>query len=157
MDDVEIIREFYRAFGRRDADAMMRCYHPEIAFRDPVFGELAFPQLKDMWTMLCVRGKDLVIELVRCQAQAGEGGADWEAKYTFQKTGKFVHNKISSRFVFRDSLIVEQTDDFDFWKWASMALGVSGRLLGWTPVLKSAVRKEAKRSLHSYAQADKDA
>lgn len=155
MDDAEIIRELYRAFARRDAEAMMRCYHPDIAFRDPVFGELAFPQLRTMWMMLCARGKDLVIELVRCQAEAGVGVADWEAKYTFQKTGKFVHNKIASRFVFKDSLIVEQTDDFDFWKWSSMALGTSGRLLGWTPVIKSAVRKEAKQSLHSFAQPDK--
>jgi ketosteroid isomerase-like protein len=155
MDDTEIIRELYRAFARRDADAMMRCYHPEVAFRDPVFGELAFPQVQTMWTMLCARGKDLVVELVRCEAEGGRGVAEWEAKYTFQKTGKFVHNKISSRFVFKDSLIVQQTDDFDFWKWASMALGASGRLLGWTPVIKNAVRKEAKRSLSSFGQADK--
>lgn len=155
MDDTETIRELYRAFARRDAEAMMRCYHPELAFRDPVFGELTFPQVRTMWTMLCARGEDLVIELVRCQAEAGAGSADWEAKYTFLKTGKFVHNKVSSRFVFKDSLIVEQTDTFNFWKWSRMALGTSGRLLGWTPVLKSAIRKEAKRSLHSYAQADK--
>ncbi len=28
-----------------------------------------------------------------------------------------------------------------------MALGTPGRLLGWTPMIRNAVRKEAKRSL----------
>jgi hypothetical protein len=64
-----------------------------------------------------------------------------------------VHNKVVSNFVFKDGLILSHKDDFDFWRWASMALGSRGRLLGWTPIVKTAVRKEAKRSLASYQKA----
>ena len=32
-----LIREFYGAFARRDAEAMARCYHAEVFFSDPVF------------------------------------------------------------------------------------------------------------------------
>jgi ketosteroid isomerase-like protein len=35
-----LIRRFYTAFGARDAGAMAACYHPDVLFCDPVFGEL---------------------------------------------------------------------------------------------------------------------
>lgn len=151
MDNVEVIRSLYAALGRRDADAMMRCYHPDIVFADPVFGELSLSQVKAMWEMLCTRGEDLKIELISAEADAQRGSAEWEATYTFQKTKRFVRNRVRSRFAFRDGLIVEQRDEFNFWKWARMALGTSGQLLGWTPLLKNAVRKEVTKSLQTFA------
>jgi ketosteroid isomerase-like protein len=153
MDNNEVIKQFFAAFALRDGAGMGGFYHPESKFEDPVFGLLGQAQSAAMWKMLCQRGKDLEITLVRSEADNERGSADWEAKYTFQKTGKFVHNKVHSEFTFRDGLIFSQKDDFDFWKWASMALGTSGRLLGWTPMIKNAVRKEAQRSLSSYASA----
>lgn len=149
MDNKQIIQELFAAFGRRDGEAMARYYHPQAVFKDPVFEELRAEQIANMWKMLCGRGKDLQIELVRCDANGDTGSAQWEAKYTFSKTGKLVHNKVSSQFTFRDGLIISQTDDFNFWAWAKMALGTPGRLLGWTPMIRNAVRKEAKRSLQS--------
>lgn len=147
MDNKEVIREFFAAFARRDAEGMARLYHPEVVFEDPVFGELGAAQSSAMWKMLCSRGKDLQIEVSNVQADEARGSADWEAKYTFQKTGKFVHNRVHSEFWFRDGVIVKQKDTFDFWKWASMALGSQGLMLGWTPMVRNAVRKEARRSL----------
>jgi ketosteroid isomerase-like protein len=147
MDNRKIIEEFFAAFGRRDAEGMVRHYHPELTFEDPVFGQLSHAQAANMWKMLCARGKDLTIRLVESDATSTNGHAVWEAQYTFSKTGKLVNNKVRSEFGFRDGLIVHQKDDFDFWRWASMALGTRGRLLGWTPLVKNAVRKEAKRSL----------
>lgn len=153
MDNNEVIKQFFAAFARRDGAGMGSLYHPESKFEDPVFGQLGQAQAAAMWQMLCQRGKDLEITLVRSEADDTRGAADWEARYTFQKTGKFVHNKVHSEFTFRDGLIATQKDDFDFWKWAGMALGTSGRLLGWTPIIKNAVRKEAQRSLSHYASA----
>lgn len=150
MGNTELVERFFTAFGRRDSEAMIACYHPEIVFSDPVFGELTRVHAAAMWKMLCARGKDLQIVLGRHEANESTGFAEWEAKYTFSKTGNFVHNKVRSELVFRDGLIVSQKDDFDFWKWASMALGARGRLLGWAPLVKNAVRKEAKRSLEVF-------
>ena len=32
-----LVREFYARFAARDAEGMARCYHPAVAFSDPVF------------------------------------------------------------------------------------------------------------------------
>lgn len=150
MSNNDIIETFYTAFGNRDAETMASCYHPDLVFHDPVFGELNRDQAAAMWKMLCSRGKDLEIILGSHDADETRGFAEWEAKYTFNKTGKRVHNKVRTQLEFRDGLIVSQKDDFDFWRWASMALGARGRLLGWAPIVQNAVRKEAKRSLDAF-------
>ncbi|HEX7480471.1 MAG TPA: nuclear transport factor 2 family protein [Polyangiales bacterium] len=150
MDNTDVIKAFFAAFRERNAEAMGRLYHPEASFSDPVFGKLDVQQTRAMWHMLCSRGKDLKVELVRCEADANSGSADWEATYTFLKTGKLVHNEVHSRLRFKDGLICAHDDSFDFWRWASMALGASGRLLGWTPIIKNAVRKQARHNLDNY-------
>lgn len=150
MDNKNVIRDFFAAFGRRDADGMIRHYHQDFSFEDPVFGKLTRSEAAAMWKMLCGRATDLQVELRSFDADEKTGYGEWEAKYTFAKTGNFVHNKIRSQFRFRDGLIVEQKDHFDLWRWASMALGTRGRLLGWTPIVQNAVRKEAQRSLQRY-------
>ena len=61
-----------------------------------------------------------------------------------------MHNAISADFTFRDGLIVRHHDVFDFWRWSSMALGLPGRLLGLTHVIKKAVRKETRAALDAY-------
>lgn len=155
MDNSQVIRDFFAAFGRRDADGMIRHYHPELVFEDPVFGKLSREQASVMWHMLCARATDLVIELGNHEADEVKGRAEWDAKYTFSKTGRFVHNRVRSELEFRDGQIVRQKDDFDFWRWASMALGARGQLLGWTSLVKNAVRKEVKRSLERYSSASK--
>ena len=155
MDNAQLIREFFAAFARRDADDMIRHYHPELVFEDPVFGRLSREQASLMWHMLCARATDLVIELRSHDADETKGHAEWDAKYTFSKTGRFVHNRVRTELDFRDGQIVQQKDDFDFWRWATMALGPRGRLLGWSSVVKNAVRKEVTRSLAHYAAAAK--
>lgn len=150
MDNGRKIIELYDALKRRDGAAMGGLYHPEATFRDPMFGQLSRADVVSMWQMLCARGKDLELTLVRSGAEGDRGYAEWEAQYTFAKTGKKVHNRVRSEFVFRDGLIYQQTDDFDLWRWLRMALGAPGRLFGWAPPLKNAVRKEAIRNLHAY-------
>lgn len=150
MDNQRKIIELYDALKRRDGAAMGALYHPDATFRDPMFGELSRADVVSMWDMLCVRGKDLDLSLVRSEADGDRGFAEWEAHYTFQKTGKKIHNKVRSEFVFKDGLIYQQTDNFDLWAWLRMALGAPGRLLGWAPPLRNKVRKEAMRNLQAF-------
>jgi hypothetical protein len=49
-------------------------------------------------------------------------------------------------------LIVSHHDSFDFWRWSRQALGAPGLLLGWSPVLRNQVRKQANTSLRKYLQ-----
>lgn len=145
-----LLRRFYEAFARRDAAAMGACYADDVRFSDPVFPELRGERARAMWSMLCERGKDLVIEASGFEADEREGRAHWEARYTFGATGRAVHNVIDATFRFERGLVVAHDDRFDFHRWARQALGPTGLLLGWTPLLRNQVRKQAAAGLDAF-------
>ena len=70
--------------------------------------------------------------------------------YTFTQTGRAVVNDVRATLRFDDGLIADHVDDFDFHRWARQALGPSGLLLGWTPLLRNAVRRRARAGLDEY-------
>ena len=148
----ELIRTFYAAFARGDAEGMARCYHPEVFFSDPVFPRLRGDEAGDMWRMLLARAADLEVTLDSASADEDGGRAQWTARYTFSRTGRKVVNVISGLFAFRDGKIVRHHDSFPFWRWAAQALGPAGALLGWFPPLKWKVRKDAARSLEKFRE-----
>ena len=145
-----VVRDFYRAFAARDAEAMARCYHPDIAFSDPVFPMLHGPDAGDMWRMLLSRASDLVVTLDDASGDAEGARAAWTARYTFTRTGRPVVNHVHALMAFRDGLIVRHYDSFSFWRWSGQALGPAGRVLGWLPPLKWKVRKDAERALRTF-------
>ncbi len=143
----ELIEVFYTSFQKLDAAAMIRCYHPDIRFSDPVFPVLSGSEISAMWRMLCSQAKNFEVTFTDVQANEQKGKAHWEARYDFSATGRRVHNKIDAEFEFQDGKIIKHTDTFDFWKWSSMALGPAGLLLGWAPVLRRKVQKQASERL----------
>jgi ketosteroid isomerase-like protein len=145
-----LIRDFYARFAARDADGMARCYHPDVAFTDPVFPMLHGDEAGDMWRMLLSRAQDLAVALDEACGDADGASAGWTARYTFTRTGRPVINHVRGLFAFRDGLIVRHFDSFSFWRWSSQALGPIGTVLGWLPPLKWKVRKDAARSLARY-------
>lgn len=151
----DMIQRFYAAFAARDGTAMEACYAPDVQFSDPVFPELHGTQAGAMWRMLTGRADDLRIELLEHEANGERGSARWRAHYTFTQTGRPVVNDVSASFVFgEDGLIVEHRDQFDFHRWSRQALGPSGLLLGWTPLLRSAVRRRARAGLDEFMGAE---
>jgi len=144
---VSVIDRFYRAFAERDADGMCACYHPAVHFSDPVFPDLQGPRAGAMWQMLCASGEDLRIEYERLD----EKSARWNAWYTFQG-GRAVHNLVDASFELEDGLITRHTDRFDLWRWSRMALGPTGYLLGWTPMVRSAIRRQANKGLDHWIE-----
>lgn len=149
----ETIERFYEAFNRCDGTAMEACYAPDIQFSDPVFPDLRGPRAGAMWQMLTGAPGDLRIELLEHDADETSGAAHWRAHYVFSDTGRPVVNDIRASFRFRDGLIVEHRDDFSFYRWSRQALGAPGLFLGWTPVLRSAVRRKAAARLEEYTGA----
>ncbi len=145
-----LFEKFYTAFQNLDAETMASCYHEDISFSDPVFENLQGAQAPAMWRMLCSRAKDLKLEFSNITADERQGSAHWEARYTFSATGRQVHNKIDAYFTFRDGLLYNHRDDFDFWAWTRMALGAKGILLGWAPPVQNAVRKQAMKGLETF-------
>lgn len=150
MTNAERIAEFYRCFARRDGDGMAACYHPRIRFSDPVFPDLQGPQAGAMWRMLCSRGKDLKVQSSGIHADDHGGRAHWEAWYTFSATGRMVHNRIDATFEFAEGRIVRHVDRFSFWRWSAQALGATGALLGWTPLVRGKVRAQAAAGLAKF-------
>jgi ketosteroid isomerase-like protein len=151
----ELIQRFYTAFAARDGTQMEACYGPDVVFSDPVFPDLHGAEAGAMWRMLTERGTDLRIELLGHEADGDRGSADWRAHYTFTDTGRPVVNEVHASFRFgEDGLIVEHRDEFDFRRWSRQALGRSGRILGWTPLLRSAVRRRARTRLNEFMAAE---
>lgn len=149
----QLIQTFYQAFQEGKAATMAACYHPDATFEDPAFGQLQGEEIGQMWTMLIERGGgEIDIQAFDIQADEHSGSAKWEAKYLFSKTGRKVHNKITARFKFKDGKIIDHKDDFDLWRWASMALGLSGKLLGFTPFMQKKIRSQSRYFLRKYME-----
>jgi ketosteroid isomerase-like protein len=148
--NTSVIEDFYAAFDRRDGDAMAASYAPDATFSDPVFTDLRGNEPGAMWRMLTSQGKDLTVELVEHDAGDERGTARWIARYTFSRTGRPVVNDVRARFRFADGLIAEHVDEFSFHRWAKQALGPPGLLLGWTPIVRSATRRQARASLDDF-------
>ena len=85
------------------------------------------------------------------------GSAHWDADYTFSLTGRQVHNVIDATFELRDGKIVRHKDVFDLWRWAGMALGAKGKLLGWAPPVQNAIRKQGMKGLSFWTKAHPEA
>ncbi len=150
MTNQELLQGFYAAFAAKDGDTMAAAYAPDATFSDPVFVGLKDGEPGAMWQMLTSRSTDLEVELVECRADDASGSARWIATYTFAQTGRKVVNDVRSSFVFSSGLISEQRDEFDFHRWAGQALGLPGKLLGGTPIIKNAVRGKARAGLDAF-------
>ena len=105
-----------------------------------------------MWQMLCERGKDLRIVFSDIVADEHRGSANWEAWYTFSKSGRKVHNVIHAEFTFKDGKIFTHRDTFPFHRWAKQALGLPGLLLGWTGFFRKKVQATAMDGLRKFMQ-----
>jgi ketosteroid isomerase-like protein len=146
----ELITRFYSAFAARDGLTMANCYAPDAHFSDPVFTDLTGAEPGAMWRMLTGRALDLEVELIEHDATESTGHAHWIANYTFAQTGRHVVNDVRALFRFENGLIKDHLDDFNFHKWSRQALGASGLLLGWTPIIRGAVSKKARAGLDDF-------
>jgi ketosteroid isomerase-like protein len=148
--NAELIARFYAALGEKNGKAMGDFYADDARFSDPAFQDLDAGGVRGMWAMLCSRATDLTVEVSGIEADDTRGKARWIATYTFSKTGRKVRNVIDAEYEFKDGKIARHTDRFDLWRWAGMALGAKGTLLGWTPLVQNAIRKEAMRGLKAF-------
>jgi ketosteroid isomerase-like protein len=148
--NAETIRKFYEHFGNKNAEGMVALYADDVEFSDPVFPALKGDEAKAMWRMLCARAADLRVDASAIEGDETSGKAHWDAHYTFSATGRKVLNRIDATFTFREGKIVKHQDSFDLWAWTRMALGLKGTLLGWSPIVQNAVRKQADKGLRSF-------
>lgn len=148
-ENKELLERFYTAFQQFDWQAMAKCYHGEAHFQDPAF-DLAGSQIGQMWKMLCLRAKEFDLKFTVTEVGEERGIVEWEANYLFSKTGRKVNNKITAEILFKDGLIYQHQDSFNFWRWSRQAIGLPAYILGWTGFFKKAVSSQAMAQLASF-------
>ena len=122
----------------------------DARFTDPVF-DLDRRRRSARCGRCCASAaRDLRVEWRDIRADDATGSAHWEPRYTFSATGRPVHNVIDSAFTFEAGRIVRHVDTFDLWRWSRMALGAKGVLLGWSPFVRKAIRRQARRGLDAW-------
>ncbi|UMB60750.1 nuclear transport factor 2 family protein [Lutibacter sp. A80] len=151
MNTKEIIEKFYTSFSNGNVEGMINCYHKDIVFKDPVFGELKGDKAVKMWLMLLSkRSETTTISFSGIKVSENKGSANWVANYVYGKDKRKVINKVSANFKFKDGKIIEHIDTFSLWLWSKQALGTVGFLLGWTPFMKNKIQKTTKKQLEDF-------
>lgn len=156
MSPQALLKRFYAAFATLDARTMQSCYAPHAQFEDPLFSLQGSEQIGAMWQMVCQtirNGGQAVwrLETRDLEAAGGErGSAHWEARYRSGAAGRMVRNAVDAQFTFEDGLIAAHTETYDFWRWSRQALGPTGLVMGWTPLLRSQVRRQAQGKLERF-------
>lgn len=149
----KLITHFYTCFKNKDFKGMQDCYADNATFSDAVFKNLTAKQVKAMWQMLIVKGKDFRLEFKDISATENSANAHWDAFYTFSATGKKVINRIDATFEIENGKIIKHNDNFNFYTWAKQALGLTGFLLGWTSFLNKKVSAQAMKNLEGFMKA----
>lgn len=149
--NITLIENFYNAFANGDSATMNKCYHQDIKFQDPAFGQLSGNKACKMWEMLLSNENAApVITYSDVAATEQSGSAEWKAEYFFGPDKRKVINQVKTSFTFQDGLIHRHTDSFSMWKWSKQALGTSGLLLGWTPIIRNKVQQTTNKKLNDY-------
>lgn len=148
-----VISTFYSAFKQKDYRTMNNCYDDTIVFYDPAFELLRGDEVKYMWEMLCKNAKDFSLTFGNIIKLDNEYyTCDWQATYTFSKTGRKVVNNIRANMRFANGKIIEHSDAFSLHKWSTQALGFSGWLLGWNSFFQRKIKNQARRNLLKFIQ-----
>jgi hypothetical protein len=150
----EVMHRFFAAFDAGDGAAMAACYSPVAHYSDPVFPSLAGDEVGAMWRMLTSRAAELSVSVEQLGGDDRHATATWIARYLFGPDRRPVVNRVRSRFDLGRGVILTQQDVFDLHAWSAQALGVRGRLLGWTPMVRSAVRRQAAEQLSEFRAAE---
>jgi len=150
LSNSKVIEKFYTAFANGNSEEMTSCYHKDVVFKDPAFGELKGERAFKMWEMLMSRGKGAEISFDNILTNEDTGSVTWTAKYLYGEKQRKVTNVVNASFKFKDGKIIEHTDDFNSWKWSRQALGASGVLLGWTRLMKNKIQKTTQEQLDRY-------
>jgi ketosteroid isomerase-like protein len=149
-----LVRRFFDAFARLDAQGMVACLHPDISFSDPLFPNLRQDQVVQMWSMLIASAArhpqafSLSYEFVFVEERKAQ--VHWQATYRYAGTRK-VHHKVLATLSFWDGKIVRHVDGYDFYTWARQALGTLGLLLGWNAKFRASVQAAADKQLKVFS------
>lgn len=153
MENTQLIERFYSSFAQGNVEGMLSCYHAEVIFRDPAFGELKGERAFGMWKMLLAnRTAATRISFDGIEVFGNKGKANWQAEYLFGSKKRKVVNKIYAEFIIENGKIIRHTDSFDLWKWSRQAIGAPGIFLGWSGFMRNQIQKMANKNLDRFLE-----
>jgi hypothetical protein len=156
-NDERLIEKFFTAFKKLDANGMNACYSNDIAFYDPMFELLRGDMAKSMWQMLCKNAKDFSLEVDSIKnLEDGYYTCNWQASYTFSKTGNRVVNNGKAHMKIEHGLIIEHSDGWSLHNWSKQAMGISGLLFGWSSFYRNKLKNSAKKNLMTFIEKNND-
>jgi len=117
--NARLIETLYGSLRDDKPKAAADCYAADARFEDIAFRLEGREQVLEMWRFVCSRKVKVTFDSVVADDQRGRGR--WVARYTITETGRKVVNDTTSRFAFRDGLIVEHVDQCDAMAWATQA------------------------------------
>lgn len=143
-----VAARFFDAFAVGDWHAMGRLYAPQARFSDPLFPQLDAEQVRALWQMLLTQAQGFRLSY-RIDAESDHAARVlWVAHYLYGR--RPVVNRVVSEMQLGAGCILVQNDHFNLWRWARQALGLTGWLLGGTPLLRRRLRREAAVRLQAF-------
>ncbi len=123
----QLLNNLFQCLNAHQPDGMANCYHEQASFEDIAFRLKGKKQIHAMWDMICSdneKGKsNIKVEIKELSVNDSSGHAIAVEDYTFRDESRGVHNRIVSKFEFRDGLIYKQIDECDPVCWAHQAFG----------------------------------
>lgn len=149
-DNEKLIDRFFTAFSNLDYKTMQDCYADNVIFSDPAFGVLYDDEVRKMWEMLCRRAKDFSLNYYNIISEDEYGTCEWTATYLFSLTGRRVTNQVKSYMKMEGGKIIEHSDAFSLHKWSAQALGLKGKLFGWSGSFQKKLQGRSRARLAEF-------
>ena len=146
-----LLRRLFDRLAARDPAGVVRCYHAEVFFTNPLFPRVRGAEAAAFWAMVFEELEDLQVTLSEVAADDDGGHASWRARYSFGRDRRRVVTMTGrSLFAFREGLVCRHYDHFSYWRWAASAFGPAGAALGWFGPFRWAVRQALARRFERF-------
>ncbi|MFA5899664.1 MAG: nuclear transport factor 2 family protein [Hyphomicrobium sp.] len=133
LTSVRLVTEgLFLALRRRDATGVAACYDQDAVFSSPIIGDVRGADVEALWRAIFAATCDSTLSFTIVDLGLTSARVEGIAKYSLLASGRSVTSRFNSALHIRDLRVMQHDDNFDAWAWASMALGPTGLLLGWS-------------------------
>lgn len=133
----QTIQKLYEALSNKNHVAMSALYHPQASFTDGIFN-VKGKKIEGMWHFMGTIAQDFSLKVNSIEEKGDHFEVKWESFYKLGENN--IHNVLQTKIKFQNNQIIDQQDSFSFYRIASQTGGLKGRLLGWLPAAKEAIK-----------------
>lgn len=145
-----VAHSYFDHLQDRNAAGAVELCHPDLHYFDPILGDLHGREALARWPIFFAQPHEPSLHFFDITAKDDTVHVRYFLHYTDAETGRKIDHGISAELTIRDNRITHHKDTFDIWRFATMKLGMRGRLLGFLPSTADALRKKARAELDAY-------